>query len=323
MGTSAVLLLLLFCSTLVAARNHQIPPEEFGIRFYDKKCPKFEAIVQKRVKAWVQSDPSLAASLIELHFHDCYVRGCDASILLSHPGSEREAPQSRNLRGFQVIDDIKEDLERACPGIVSCADILAAAAREATTKTGGPFWEVEYGRKDGNISVASEAAVVPVGRENVTYLVEFYQELGLNILDLVTLSGVHTIGQATCDQVKFRLGDFEGTGKPDPSIDPRYLNFLQRKCKWGGAKVDFDPITPHKFDNAHFINLQRRMGLLLSDQLLQSDPRTRPLVASFAANNKLFFHQFAVSMENLGDTQVLTGTDEGEIRKKCSCVNTN
>ena len=55
-------------------------------------------------------------------------------MLLNHQGSERWAKASQTLRGFQVIDDIKAELEKKCPKTVSCADILTAAARDATVK---------------------------------------------------------------------------------------------------------------------------------------------------------------------------------------------
>lgn len=63
-------------------------------------------------------------------------QGCDASVLLDdHPTfvSEKKAvPNKNSLRGFEVIDEIKAKLEQACPETVSCADILALAARGST-----------------------------------------------------------------------------------------------------------------------------------------------------------------------------------------------
>ena len=64
-----------------------------------------------------------------------FVQGCDGSILLDNTDtieSEKEAvPNNNSARGFDVVDDMKAAVENACPGIVSCADILAIAAEES------------------------------------------------------------------------------------------------------------------------------------------------------------------------------------------------
>ena len=91
-----------------------------------------------------------------------------------------------------MIDDIKAEIEKKCPKTVSCADILTAAARDATVSAGGPYWMVPYGRKDGLVSLAKEAQLVPMGHEEITSLVEFYQSKGLSVLDLAILSGEPT-----------------------------------------------------------------------------------------------------------------------------------
>ena len=58
------------------------------------------------------------------------MQGCDGSILLDGPGSEKlAAPNLNSVRGYEVIDAIKADLEKACPGVVSCADVVAYAAK--------------------------------------------------------------------------------------------------------------------------------------------------------------------------------------------------
>ena len=64
------------------------------------------------------------------------MQGCDASILLdstAHNKAEKAAVPNLSLGGFDVIDEVKTQLEKTCPGIVSCADIVALAARDSVS----------------------------------------------------------------------------------------------------------------------------------------------------------------------------------------------
>ncbi|EYU27601.1 hypothetical protein ABFS82_13G142000 [Erythranthe guttata] len=289
--------------------------------YYLKSCPSFETIIHQKVNAWVKRDYTLAPAIIRLHFHDCAVRGCDASILLNRPNSERTAEASKTLRGFSLIDDIKAEVEKKCPKTVSCADILTAAARDATVLAGGPFWEVPFGRKDGKISVAKEANSVPQGYENVTSLLNFFDKMGLTFVDLVVLSGCHTVGRSTCAAVKERLYNFRGTGKADPSMNAAYVSSLKKQCGLDSNYVNFDATSPRSFDAAYYANLGKKMGLLSTDQLLYSDVRTAGVVGLMGSQAGFFKDQFLVSMVKLGNVNVLTGRNQGEVRLNCNRLN--
>ncbi|CAI0554115.1 unnamed protein product [Linum tenue] len=160
----------------------------------------------------------MAASLLRLHFHDCFVNGCDGSVLLD--GGEKNAlPNLNSARGFEVIDSIKSNLEKACPGVVSCTDVLTLAAREAVYLTGGPYWSLAFGRRDG--LTTSETAAneqLPGPFEPLENITQKFAAKGLDTKDVVVLSGGHTLGFAQCGVVKPRLFDFAGrVVPPDPA----------------------------------------------------------------------------------------------------------
>ncbi|CAN0919138.1 Peroxidase 72 [Linum grandiflorum] len=275
-------------------------------QFYDYSCPQAQQIVKSVVAKAVAKEPRMAASLLRLHFHDCFVKGCDASILLDGGSgivTEKNSNPNRNsARGFEVIDDIKSALEKECPNKVSCADILTLAARDSTVLAGGPSWEVPLGRKDS--------------RSASTILTKFKLQ-GLNTVDLVALSGSHTIGNSRCTSFRQRL--YNQTG-----LDSTYASQLKTRCPRSGGDqnlffLDFQ--SPTHFDNSYFKNILASKGLLNSDQvLLTKDEASMELVKQYAENNELFFQQFAKSMVKMGNISPLTGS-KGEIRKNCRKMN--
>ncbi|KAG0504898.1 hypothetical protein M758_N010200 [Ceratodon purpureus] len=328
-----VLLLVLVLSCML-----QIVHSTFGTTqsgqlvksYYDASCPKAEQIVRTIVTKAVKKDPRAAASLVRLFFHDCFVSGCDGSVLLDNSTamvSEKGArPNVNTLRGFGIIEDIKEALEKECCNTVSCADILAIAARDSVVQTGGPHYDVLLGRRDNTIANYSGAnEVLPSPKFNVTTLTQKFIAVGLTKEDMVTLSGAHTIGKSHCTSVTTRLFNQSGTAKPDPAIPSRLLEKLQRKCPNDPTDLKttlvLDDVTPETFDNQYYKNLLARQGILYSDQILaDTDGSNLELVKLYAADQNMFFDAFVKSMTKMGNISPLTGSN-GEIRKICHRVN--
>ncbi|XP_040383982.1 peroxidase A2-like [Oryza brachyantha] len=300
--------------------------------YYDCTCPDAYDIVRRVLIEAHKSDTRIFASLIRLHFHDCFVQGCDASLLLDTvPGmpSEKTSPPNNNsARGFPVVDDVKAALEDACPGVVSCADILALAAEISVELSGGPGWGVLLGRLDGMTSDFNGSLDLPAPTDNLTVLRQKFDKLNLNDVDLVALSGGHTFGRVRCQFVTDRLYNFSGTGRPDPTMDFAYRSFLSQRCPPNGppaALNDLDPTTPDTFDNHYYTNIEASRGFLQSDQELKSSPEaggtTAPIVDRFASSQGAFFASFAQSMINMGNLGPVTDPSMGEVRTNCRKVN--
>ncbi|RCV22937.1 hypothetical protein SETIT_4G259700v2 [Setaria italica] len=300
--------------------------------FYEHSCPQAEKIIKDYVMEHIPHVPSIAATLLRTHFHDCFVRGCDASVLLNATGgneAERDAAPNQTLRGNGFIDRVKALVEKECPGVVSCADILALTARDSVVATGGPSWSVPTGRRDGTVSIKQEALdQIPAPTMNFTELLQSFQNKSLDLADLVWLSGAHTIGIAHCNSFTERLYNFTGRGGPgdaDPSLDPLYAANLRRtKCKTptdNTTIVEMDPGSFRTFDLSYYRGVLKRRGLFQSDAALITDAAAKADILTAVNSPPEFFSQvFARSMVKMGAIEVKTGS-EGEIRKHCAIVN--
>ncbi|XP_047045781.1 peroxidase 1-like [Lolium rigidum] len=316
-------LLLLLVMALLAAAGPSAAELVFG--FYNATCPIAEGVVFAEMRAILQDDPTLAPSLLRMHYHDCFVQGCDGSVMLrSRRGTaERDATPNRSMRGFDAIERIKAKLEMLCPLTVSCADIIAMAARDAVHLSEGPWYEVETGRRDGNVTVAEYAAndLAPPD-SNIVDVKTFFSVKSLNSKDIAVLFGSHSIGTSHCAAFQKRLYNFTGAMDQDPSLDARYARRLKKLCpRTGGrgrTKVPIDPGSGFTFDLSYYRHVLETGGLFQSDGSLLHDAATRGYVEKMAnaSSPDEYYKDFAAAMVKMGRTDVLHGS-LGEVRATC------
>ncbi|CAI0396211.1 unnamed protein product [Linum tenue] len=316
---AAALLISVACF-IAATSNYYVeaadPPLVQGMSwsFYTSTCPKLESIVKARLQEVFKKDIGQAAGLLRLHFHDCFVQGCDGSVLLTGsaggPSEEQGAPPNLSLRqeAFRIIEDLRARVHKECGRVVSCSDILAS---------GGPSYKVPLGRRDG-LTLATRAATLanlPPPTSTTGQLLTALAPKNLDPTDVVALSGGHTIGISHCSSFTRRLYPAQ-----DATMDQTFAGNLKAACPQAATvdgTVNMDIRSPNVFDNKFYVDLMNRQGLFTSDQDLYTDSRTRGIVTGFAVNQSLFYEKFAVAMVKMGQLSVLTGS-QGEIRGNCS-----
>ncbi|CAH2077919.1 unnamed protein product [Thlaspi arvense] len=303
-------LYLLFC-LLVPSALAQL---QFG--FYGPSCHRTGSIISSVVSSHFSRDRSITAALLRMQFHDCFVTGCDASLLIDpKPGrpSEKSTGPNASVRGYEIIDEAKRQLEAVCPGVVSCADIVALATRDAIALAGGPSFLIPTGRRDGLRSNPNDVNL-PGPTIPVSASIQAFAAQGMNVDDMVTLiGGGHSVGVAHCSLFSDRLAD--------PAMDRTLNAQLRNTCRAPNDPTAFlDQRTPFVVDNAVYGEIQRQRGILRIDQNMGLDGSTRGIVSSFAQNNDLFRRRFAEAMVKMGSLRVLTGRS-GEIRRNCRVFN--
>ncbi|GLT45581.1 hypothetical protein SLA2020_194040 [Shorea laevis] len=295
--------------------------------FYKSSCPKVESIIRKHLKKVFNEDIGQAAGLLRLHFHDCFVKArCDASVLLDGSASgpsKQDATPNLTLRAkaFEIINDLREHVHKECGRVVSCADIVALAARDSVFLTGGPYYDVPLGRRDGLTFATQNATIdnLQPPTSNATFILNLLATKNPDTTDAMALSGGHTIGRGHCSSFVNRLYPTQ-----DPTMDGTFASDLKSICPstYSNSTTVNDIRSPNKFDNNYHVDLANRQGLFTSDQDLYTDSRTREIVESFAANKTLFFESFVSGMIKMGQLSLLTGK-QGEIRGNCSVRNSD
>ncbi|XP_061372253.1 cationic peroxidase 1-like [Gastrolobium bilobum] len=300
-----------------------ISSAQLSKNFYHRTCPRALPTIKKAVEDAVRQERRMGASLLRLHFHDCFVQGCDASVLLddtaNFTGEKNSFPNANSLRGFDLIDNIKSQLESSCPGVVSCADIVAVAARDSVAALGGPRWEVALGRRDSTTASLEESnSDLPAPFLDLSGLITAFAKKDFTTEEMVTLSGAHTIGLVRCSLFRARIYN-------ETNIDPSFATAMQKVCPFEGGDNNFSPFdstTPFIFDNAYYQNLVREKGLVHSDQQLFEDGSgpTDSQVVEYSKDMGRFRKDFADAMVKMSMLSPLTGSD-GQIRQNCRVVN--
>nr|CAD1831073.1 unnamed protein product [Ananas comosus var. bracteatus] len=151
--------------------------------YYLESCPLAEEIVRHTVEGALYQDPRIAAGLLRLHFHDCFV-----------------------LRG-------------------------------------GPTWDVYLGRKDSlkAASISTTNQMIPAPNSSLEMLISNFKDHGLDIVDLVSLSGSHTIGRSRCVSFKDRIYGLPSNEEYDERRSI-FFHILRSICPESGG----DDKTPHR-----------------------------------------------------------------------------
>ncbi|XP_061376264.1 peroxidase 12-like [Gastrolobium bilobum] len=311
---------LVFASHFLASEAQKQPPVVKGLSFsfFSKNCPNLETIVRNHLKKVFQQDNGQAPGLLRIFFHDCFVQGCDGSLLLDGKPGERDQVANGGIRteALKTIDDLRGLVHNECGRIVSCADITVLAARDAVFLSGGPDFAVPLGRRDGLTFNNDGTKKLPSPFSNTSETIKRFAEKNFDVTDVVAFSGAHTFGRAHCGTFFNRLSPL------DPTMDKTLAKNLKSTCpdQNSANTANLDIRTPTLFDNKYYIDLQSKQGVFTSDQDLLNDQRTKGLVNSFAIDQNLFFQKFVNAVIKLSQLDVLTG-NQGEIRAKCNVIN--
>nr|AAF00094.1 anionic peroxidase Swpa3 [Ipomoea batatas] len=285
-----------------------------GGKLSDEAC--IFSAVKEVVDAAIDAEARMGASLIRLFFHDCFVDGCDAGLLLNDTANftgEQTAGNNNSVRGFGVIEQAKQNAITKCPDTpVSCADILSIAARDSFEKFTGETYTVTLGRLDARTANSTGANTQLVGPSEIASQSAKFAAKGFNETEMGALLGSHTIGFARCPLLCVSA-----------FINPARVSTLNCNCSGTvntTGLVGLDP-TPTTWDQRYFSDVADGQGLLFSDNELITGNTTSAAVHRYRDAMDAFLSDFAAAMVKMSNLPPSPGVAlESHV---CSEVNAN
>ncbi|XP_006644090.1 peroxidase 2-like [Oryza brachyantha] len=342
MKLSVAIVCALVAAAALVIGGEPAAASELKVGYYGKTCKGVENVIKWHVIKALKQNRRTGAALVRLLFHDCFVRGCDGSVLLDksyeNPHPEKEAPVNIGLAAFDLLEEIKAAVEKRCPGVVSCSDILIYAARDAGSilSNGHVHFDVPAGRLDGFVSSADEAQrELPDSTMTVQQLADNFAAKGFDTEQLVILSGAHSIGAGHCSSFTGRLSE------PPQQIVPAYRDLLNYKCSQGANPDVVNNVRDEEYatvarfmpgftsrvrkisdflDNTYYHNNLAKIVTFHSDWQLLTNQTSLDKVHEYANNGTLWDEDFSDSLLRLSKLPMPEGS-KGEIRKKCSVSN--
>lgn len=266
----------------------------------------------------------LVGALLRLSFHDSATAdatagtggadGCFDPILADHVG----------------LEEIRLILESAWTPFqnqVSRADFWVLAESMAVFLAGGPQVPYKMGRRDCPSGVVDDSGFLPsadpdlaVGETLADNMRTFFNRMGLDDRDMVTLLGAHTVGRMEEDNQ-----GFSGSWDSSPHIFNNLYYHQLLHDKWTivsppntepehwtrqgtltllnvDAALVVEPDTPHPDTPSLPCNQfggELSGGVLRDDLCAPADNSLRSVVFEFATNETAFFDQFSISFDKM------------------------
>ncbi|CAA6672509.1 unnamed protein product [Spirodela intermedia] len=289
---------------------------KLAVDYYAASCPRAAEIVSETVVSKQIASPTTAAGTLRVFFHDCFLDGCDGSVLVSSTAfhrAERDADINLSLPGdaFDLVVRAKTAVELACPASSPAPTSSPSPPATSSPCSAAPSSRPPRPQGQPRLPCRPRRRAPPPRQRH--RLPAHRAIRAARLLGAGARRAVRRAHRRVC-----ALQGVRSTGGPgrwrraDAAAEPRYAEAVRRACADYRSRptvaVFNDVMTPNKFDNVYFQNLRRGMGL------------TRPFVELYAADEGVFFRDFARAIEKLSVYGVKTG-GQGEVRRRCDQFN--